>query len=134
MVVGIRCAVEILAKAIDSFASMPAGATNAIAGSACTYYTLSLLSSLQFLYLAGRMNVANLPPNFRQVSDSLSWTVLNFRAPWESARGNTVSREQATTGFPSTPRGISTSSFGPRGASGLFSVSGTYIGRVQLHG
>jgi len=86
---------------------------------------LHILTGLQYTYLAGRMNVANLPPNFRQVSDSFSWTVLNFRAPWQTARANTVSREQATTGFPSTPQGISTASFGPSGSSGnFFSVSG----------
>ena len=88
-----------------------------------TFYMLHILSSLQYVYLAGRMNVANLPPNFRQVSDSLSWTVLDFRAPWETARGNHVSQQQANTGFPSTPTGISTSGFGPQN-SGLFSVTG----------
>lgn len=84
---------------------------------------LHILSSLQYLYLAGRMNVANLPANFRQVTDSLSWTVLNFRAPWETAHGNRVGQQPATTGFPTNPAGISTSSFGPRGTD-LFSVTG----------
>ena len=84
------------------------------------------------MYLAGRMNVANLPSNFKQVSDSLSWTVLNFRAPWEGSRGNTVSQQRATTGFPTTPEGISTSSFGPRSSSGLFSLAGEYVLDTEL--
>lgn len=100
-----------------------AGAASAAATAAGTFYMLHILSSLQYLYLAGRMNVASLPANFRQVTDSLSWTVLNFRGPWETARSNRVGQQQASTGFPTSPTGISTSSFGPRGTD-LFSVTG----------
>lgn len=100
-----------------------AGASGATVAAAGTFYMLHILYNLQYVYLAGRMNVANLPDNFRQVSDSLSWSVLNFRAPWETAKSNSVGNYQATHGFPTTPQGISTGSFGPRG-SDLFSVSG----------
>ena len=93
-----------------------------------SFTSLSLLHFMQGFYLAGRMNVANLPDNFRQVSDSFSWSVLNFRAPWESASSNTVTQHVTNAGFPAEPQGISSPGvFGPNGAGTYFKLgqSGT---------
>lgn len=65
------------------------------------------MGSLQTFYLAGRMNVENLPANFRQVSDGFQYTVLNIRLPWESTVSKSrVSPLSAATGNPQT-RGLS---------------------------
>lgn len=67
--------------------------------------------------------MANLPSNFQQVSSSFSYTVLDFRLPWETAHSNEVTQQQQSTGFPSTPVGISKdSNSGPPGASQFFSL------------
>lgn len=68
--------------------------------------------------------MANLPQNFQQVANSFSYTVLNFRMPWENAHANSLSQQQLSTGFPSTPVGISVDgSFGPPGPSQYFDLS-----------
>ena len=86
-----------------------------------TFYILKVLQSLQLFYLAGQMNVANLPQNFRQTADSFSYTVLDIRLPWESAHSNSVSDSVPNTGFPSTPQGISNpGTFGPPTSSPSF--------------
>lgn len=81
----------------------PAAATVTALG---TFSILQIVRGLQFTYLAGQMNVQNLPPNFRQVANSFQWSVLNFRAPWQSAHGNTVSSQRANNGFSTTPTGV----------------------------
>lgn len=64
--------------------------------------------------MMSNMAVPNLPANFRQVSNSFSWTVLNIRMPWEDTPDRSkVNPNAASSGFPYPPVGVSSSGFGP---------------------
>jgi len=62
---------------VGSFGTV--GAAGASAAAAGNFYMLHILTGLQYTYLAGRMNVASLPPYFKQVICRPSSHSLNER-------------------------------------------------------
>ncbi|KAK9800174.1 hypothetical protein WJX73_003425 [Symbiochloris irregularis] len=88
-----------------------------------TFLALHMVTFGQLFYLMSNMAVPNLPMNFRQVSQSFSWTVLDIKLPWESS-GSALPNE-VDSGFPYPPVGISSNTFGPQEPNGhYFSLNG----------
>lgn len=70
------------ASCAGNFGMAPQFGASKVAAGANLSRGMKIITTAQRIFISGQLAVANLPENYKKITSELSWTLMNFRLPW----------------------------------------------------
>lgn len=64
------------------FGMVPHFGTSNCAAGANLSRGMKVITTAQRIFISGQLDVISLPENYKKITSELSWTLMNFRLPW----------------------------------------------------